>query len=83
MRVCVCVYACMCVCVCMCVLGLGQILKFTFEYLLIKCSSIRSFGVSFQVTSFLAFMHALLSFIFLNLFNKFVSIWKVQSNSTE
>ena len=28
-----------------CQLGLGRILKFTFEYSLIKCSNIRRFGV--------------------------------------
>ena len=61
----------------------GRILKFIFEYSLIKCLNIRSFGVSFQVVGFLVFMHILLGFIFLNLFNTFVSIWKVHSSSTE
>ena len=43
-------------------LGLGRILEFTFEYLLIKCSNIRSFGVSFQVTGYLVFIHILSRF---------------------
>ena len=43
-------------------LGLGRILNFTFEYSLIKCSNIRSFGVSFQVTGFLVLTNILLKF---------------------
>ena len=42
--------------------GLGRILKFTFEYSLVKCSNIRSFGVSFQVTGFLVLTNILLKF---------------------
>ena len=64
-------------------LGLGQISKFTFEHSLINVRTFEASVLAFKLQVFLYIRTSFLSVILLNLFNKFVSIWKVHSTSTE